>query len=158
MQNELLPEQLKFEKATIEDRNEITNLLKEANLLDYTPENENYKSFYLVKLNKKIICCFALDTNTNIALLKSFGVRKELRGKGIGKIIANKLSELGKSLGLKKIYAASWEAPNFWKKAGFKEINYLDSKDNHFLNYAHYLEEHFPQFTKDRKYFVLDIG
>ena len=157
MQNELLPEELKFEKASKKDLNEIVSLLKDANLFDYIPKNENFESFFVVKSNKNIICCFTLDIENDIAILKSYAIKNELRGKGIGKNIASKLPELGKTLKLKKIYAASWEAPEFWKKAGFNEINHLNSKDSHFLNYASYLEKHFPQFTKDRKYFVLVI-
>ena len=157
MQNEVLQDNLKIERANKENLDEIMGLLKEANLLDYTPNNENYKSFYLIKSDKNIICCFALDTESDIALLKSFGIKKELRGKGIGKSIVNKLPKLGKKLGLKKIYAVSWEAPEFWEKVGFDEINPTDSKDNYFLSYVDYLEKKFPQYTNSRKHFVLGL-
>ena len=88
MQNELLPEELKFEKASKKDLNKIVSLLKDANLFDYIPKNEIFENFYVVKPNKNIICCFTLDIENDIAILKSYAIKNELRGKGIGKNIA----------------------------------------------------------------------
>ena len=154
MKNEPLLE-LKIEKANKEDWNETIALLKDANLFDYMPKNENHENFYVIKIDKNIICCFALDVKVDIAILKSYAVKEELRGKGIGKNIANQLPGLGKNLGLKKIYAASWEAGSFWRKAGFKEINLNESTNSCFLEYAHCLEKDYPQFSKKTRYFTL---
>ena len=154
MKNEPLLE-LKIEKANKEDWNEIIALLKDANLFSYIPDNENYEKFYVVKTDKNIICCFALDVKTDIAILKSYAVKKELCGKGIGKNIASQLPDLGKNLGLKNIYAASWEAGDFWRKAGFKEINLNKSTSSCFLEYANSLEKDYPQFSKKTRYFIL---
>ena len=155
MKNELLLDDLKIKKANKEDWNEILNLLKEVNLIDRILGNGHYKSFYVVKDTKQIICCFAIFHEINIGILKSFGIKKEYQGQGIGKKIINKLPELMKNLGLNKLYAASWEAPGFWGKAGFKEINFTESHDNYFLQYADYLEKNYPQFSATRKYFIL---
>lgn len=157
MKNELLTANLKIEKTEKEDWNEVLALLEETNLIDRISGNGGYENFYSVKVQDKIICCFAVFYKDTIGILKSFGIKKEYQGKGIGKKIADKLPELIKSIGLNKLYAASWEAPEFWKKAGFKEINFNESKDYYFLNYADYLEKNYPQFLNKRKYFVLLI-
>ena len=159
MQNELLTDKLKIEKADKKDWNKITDLLKEANLFSYIPTGEGFENFYVVKSDetKNTICCFALYIKNDIAILKSYAIKNELRGKGIGKNIANKLPDLGKLLGLKKIYAASWEAGDFWRKAGFKEINLNESTNSYFLKYTNYLEKDYPQFSEETRYFVLNL-
>jgi N-acetylglutamate synthase-like GNAT family acetyltransferase len=157
MKNELLQDKLKIEKAKKEDWDEILILLEETNLIDRVSGNGNYENFYSVKIQDKIICCFAIFYKDNIGILKSFGIKKDLQGQGIGKKIVNKLPELIKSIGLNKLYAASWEAPEFWEKAGFQEINFNESKDDYFLKYSDYLEKNYPQFAKTRKYFILRL-
>ncbi len=159
MKIELLQDNFKIEKAKKEDWNEILILLEETNLIDRILGNGNHKNFYIVKAidTKKIICCFAIFHKDNIGILKSFGIKKELQGQGIGKKIANKLPELIKSVGLNKLYAASWEAPDFWEKAGFEELDFNASNDCYFLEYADYLEKNYPQFLDNRKYFVLNL-
>ncbi|OGI10583.1 MAG: hypothetical protein A3I68_06745 [Candidatus Melainabacteria bacterium RIFCSPLOWO2_02_FULL_35_15] len=159
MKNELLPEQLKIEKANEKDWNEITYLLKEAGLFPYIGKDENFKKFYVIKSSeiKNVICCFTLDIENNIAILKSYAVKNEFRGKGIGKNVAKRLPELGKNLNLRKIYAASWEAGNFWKKSGFKEVDLNKLLDTYFLKYAEHLEKNYPQFSEKTRYFILTL-
>ena len=157
MKNELLLDQLKTEKASKEDWDEILALLEETNLIDRISGNGTYESFYTVKIQNKIICCFAVLYEGKIGILKSFGIKKEYQGKGIGKNVSNKLPELLRNLGLTKIYAASWEAPDFWGKVGFQEVNFNKSSDDYFLQYAAYVEKNYPQFASKRKYFVLKL-
>ena len=143
-------------KAKQEDWKEILNLLEEANLIDRVSGNGTFDSFFTVKdTDNKIISCFAINQNNDIGILKSFAVRKNLRGFGIGKSIVEKISTLAKDIGLKKLYAASWEAPGFWIKTSFKEINPFESEDEFFIKYRDYLEENYPQFADTKKYFLL---
>lgn len=146
---------LRFEKAKEKDWNEILGLLEETNLIDRISGNGNHENFYTVKAQGKLVCCFAIFHKNNIGILKSFGIRKEYQGQGIGKIIANQLPDLIKTIGINRLYAASWEAPGFWRKTNFKEVNPKESKDTFFLIYVNYLEKNFPQFSRNRKHFVL---
>lgn len=159
MDTQSLQKQLKIEKASSNDWTIILELLNETGLADWLTGNENYKNFYVVKETSKnnIIGCFAIDYENKTGILKSFAIRKELQGTGLGKHIANKVTDIARRLGLKKVYASSWEAPGFWKKTNFEEVNPKESKDTFFLTYVNYLEKNFPQFSKNRKHFVLNI-
>ena len=126
MQNELLQDNLKIEPAAEKDWLEILKLLEENDLTFWFTGNESSKNFYIGKdpENKRIICCFSIEFENTIGILKSFAISKELHGKGIGKhIVNNNLERLGQQLGIKKLYAASIEAPQFWAKTIFKEID-----------------------------------
>ena len=104
-----------------------------------------------------LICCFAIDSENKVGILKSFAIKKELQGKGIGKIIVSKIPGLAKDLKLEKLYAASWEAPDFWEKTIFKKLGLSESKDDYFLNYASYLVKNFSQYSKQTRHFILEI-
>ena len=152
-------DKLTIEKATQADWELVLQILEEAGLKTYFTGNENFRTFYTVKNpeTKELICCFAIDYEKDIGILKSFAVKKELHGKGLGKIIVSKISDPAKRLGLKKLYATSWEAPNFWRKVDFIEIDPQDSTDNYYLKYIKDLEKRFPQYTETRKHFLLVI-
>lgn len=154
---ELLEDKLKIEKATKEDWADIVAILQETNLIDRVSGNGTHENFYTVKA-EDIVSCFAIFHKDKVGILKSFGVKKECQGKGLGKIIVNKLPKLIHDIGVNTLYAASWEAPEFWEKVGFKRIKFNESKDNYFLQYAEYLEKNYPQFKDKRRYFVLEIS
>ena len=149
---------LTINKAKEEDWKEILDLLEEANLIDRISGNGTFNSFFTIRdTDKRIISCFAINQDNDIGILKSFAVRKNLRGLGIGKNIVERISVLAKDIGLKKLYAASWEAPGFWIKTSFKEINPFDSSDKFFTKYRNYLEKNYIQFADTRKYFLLTL-
>lgn len=107
---------------------------------------ESYENFYVVRESdkEKIICSFVIEFKNEIAILKFLGVRKNLQGSGVGKYVVNKAPELLKNRGIKKLYASTWEAPMFWNKTVFKEIQIKDIKDKFFLDYLSELERGFP--------------
>ncbi len=146
-----------IEKANKNDWGMIVSILEETGLIDRISGNGNHENFYTVK-NEGIVSCFAIFHKDKVGILKSFGVKKEYQGKGLGKLIVSKLPGLISKIGLSTLYAASWEAPDFWKKAGFKEIKFDESKDDYFLKYADYLEKNYPQFKDKRKYFVFKVS
>ena len=148
---------LEIEKANQEDWNEILNILEETKLTHWFIGGENYKNFYTVRepISKKIICCFSIATEGDIGILKSFAVRINYQGKGIGKLIANKTPELAKKIKLKKIYAASAEAPDFWNKTIFKEINIKEANEPYYLSYIKKMEVKFPEVVKNASHYLL---
>ena len=156
---ELILSKLKIKKATPENWNEILELMKETGRTVFFTGDENYKKFYTVRdENQKIISAFEIESKINVAILKFFGVRKNLQGKGIGKYIANKTPELVKESGVKKLYACTWEAPEFWSKTSFKEIKIRDVKDKFFLDYLSKLEKGFPyEFNNLLKILLVQI-
>ena len=158
MKNELLFNQLKVDKATKLDWEAILGLLKETGLAFWLSGRENYRNYFIVKIKKKIIACFALDLNKKAGILKSFAISKKLQGKGIGKMIVSKILKIAKELGLNKLYASSWEAANFWKKMNFKEIKLNQTKNSYFLKYVRYLNKNFPRFKNKTKHFLLIVN
>ena len=160
MKNELLQDNLKIETATEKDWLEILQLLEENDLTFWFTGNESSKNFYIGKdlENKKIICCFAIEFEDTVGVLKSFAINKELQGKGIGKhIVNNNLEKLCQQLGIKKLYAASIEAPQFWAKTIFKEIKRSEIEDNYFLKYLDNFCDKVSNYFEKTHYFLLLI-
>ncbi|OGI18741.1 MAG: hypothetical protein A3B68_03620 [Candidatus Melainabacteria bacterium RIFCSPHIGHO2_02_FULL_34_12] len=139
-------EKLKIKKASSHDWSEILDLMKETGRTVFFAGSESYEKFYLVRDpdTNKILCSFAIESEDEIAVLKFFGVRKSLQKNGVGKYVANKTCELMKKNGIKRFYASTWEAPEFWRKTLFKEIKISEIKDKYFLNYLKQLEKSFP--------------
>lgn len=138
--------EIKIEKAKSEDCTEILELMEETGRTIFFTGKESYEKFYVVRTpdTKKIICSFVIEFENEIAILKFLGVRKDLQGSGVGKYIVNKAPGLLKKLGIKRLYASTWEAPKFWEKTVFKEIQIKDIKDKFFLDYLSELERGFP--------------
>ena len=159
MSSETFLENLQIEKASVNDWKLILDLLEETELKSCLTGDENYKNFYVIKSKdyKTLICCFCIDDEGEVGILKSFAISKRLQGKGIGKSVANNTSSIAKELGIKRLYAVSWEAPDFWEKTKFKEIKKDTSKDNFFIKYTDDLEKNFPQFSKRRVHFLLTV-
>ena len=160
MGNELLQDKLKIEPASEKDWVEILKLLEENDLIFWFTGNESSKNFYIAKdlENKKIICCFSIECENTIGILKSFAISKELHGKGIGKhIVNNNLERLGQQLGIKKLYAASIEAPQFWTKTIFKEIKRSEIKDDYFFKYLGNFCDKVSNYFEKTHYFLLLI-
>ena len=160
MKNELVTTQLKVEPAGEKDWLEILQLLEENDLIFWFTGNESSKNFYIAKdpKNKKIICCFAIEFENTIGILKSFAISKELQGKGIGKYIVNSnLERLCRQLGIKKLYAASIEAPQFWAKTIFQEIKRSEIKDDYFFKYLNNFSDKVINYFEKTHYFLLSI-
>ena len=159
MNIELTLDQLKIGKASQNDWGPILKLLEETDLTSWFTGNESYKNFYTVKEPelKKIICCFAIEHENNVGILKSFAIAKKIQGKGYGKLIANKSPEIAKELSIKKLYAASKEAPNFWIKTIFKEIKYGEIEDSYFLKYLNCFKDKVENYFEKTHYFLIQL-
>lgn len=150
--------EINIQKAKENDWQKILTLLEESGLREYLPdENFNANFFVLYDEDDNLICTFTVDFQDGIGVLKSFAVSKIVQGKGIGKRVANEMNRISKALGLKKLYASSWEAPEFWKKTIFKEICENDNGDLYFKNYKDTINERFPEYTNSTKHFLLKI-
>ena len=160
MKNELVANQLKIESASEKDWLEILQLLEENDLIFWFTGNESSENFYIARNpeNKKIICCFAIEFENTIGILKSFAISKDLQGKGIGKFIVNSnLERLCKQLGIKKLYAASIEAPQFWARTIFKEITRSEINDDYFFKYLNNFCDKVSDYFEKTHYFLLSI-
>lgn len=158
---ELTLSQLKIDKAKQEEWDSILEILNETNLFIYFSGNESYKTFYVVKepTTFLIIACFSIDYDKEVGILKSFAIRNQYQGKGIGKAIIKQMLKLAQRLKLRRIYFHSIEKPlGFWKKTVFKNINEKEINDKYFLNYIHHLETTYPNDYDNNRLFYLEIA
>ncbi|MBI2995185.1 MAG: GNAT family N-acetyltransferase [Candidatus Melainabacteria bacterium] len=157
MNLELLTNNLVIEKASQSDWKSILKLLEETRLTRWFSGKENYKNFFVIKdsSDNNSICCFAIEFENKIGILKSFAVRKDLQGKGIGKFITNKIPEICKKLGIRKLYAASSESPDFWRKTIFKEVQTNEIKEPYAVQYINFIKSSFPKEFQCSHFFLL---
>lgn len=150
--------EVNIQKAKKNDWQGILTLLEEAGLREYLPDEEFNPNFFVLYDDvDNLICTFTIDFQDGIGVLKSFAVSKIVQGKGFGRKVANEMDKIAKSIGLKKLYASSWEAPEFWKKTIFKEISENDNSDLYFKNYKDSINERFPEYTENTKHFLLAL-
>ena len=159
MDTTFTPSSLKIQKASHKDWNQIIEILKETRLANYMSGNESYKSFFVVRnhANSEIICCFAIEQENDIGILKSFAVKTIFQRHGIGKHVVNLVKDIANKLKIKRLYASSWEAPDFWRKTSFKEIKRQEIKDNYAICYITNLENRFPELLKKSLHFLFLI-
>ena len=146
MYTNLILDNLKIEKASINDWDEILSLMEETGRTKFFSGKECFESFYLVRDpdSGKIICSFDINTNGYVSILKFLGVKKDFQGNGIGKYIVNKVPQFLKEKGIKMLFASTWEAPKFWKSTIYSEIKTEDVKDPFFREYLNELKTKFP--------------
>lgn len=137
MSEQLILKEFKVEKAKIDEWNLILDILKEVRLTYWFVGTENYSTFYVAKdpATEDIVCCFSIDYEGEIGILKSFAVRKKLQKKGIGQYVVSKIPEIARDCGIKKLYATSHEAKAFWRKTIFSEIDKSKVKEPYILKY-----------------------
>ncbi len=159
MNNRLDLNKLIVQKANSNYLKSVKELLKEAGLDFWIPNDETYKNFYVVidKNTNSTIGCFAIDFENKTGILKSFAIKKNLQGHGIGKYLVNEIPRLCKILNIEELFAASREAPSFWKKTIFKEIELSEIKNAYYLQYSEYLKIKAPEEFDETKIFYLKI-
>lgn len=159
MSNLLTELNLKTRNANPYDWTCIVELLKEVNLDRWLTGNETFKSFFVGedKASGNLAYCFSIDYLNDIGILKSFAVKKMLQGKGIGKNIVSELLNICNELGIKRLFAASSESPNFWRKTIFKEIKIHDIQDSYMLSYIDYIKNKIPAEFQYTHFFCLEM-
>ena len=102
--------------------NEISNIesiLKEVNL----PTEEilpHINNFLLLKVKKMNIGTIGLEIYETIAILRSFAVRPDYQGKGVGLLLFDKVIELARNKNIAELYLLTETAEKFFKKNGFE--------------------------------------
>ena len=149
--------QYKIERANEKDWNTILQVLQSEDLTLWFTGKESYKDFYVVRnlFDREVICCFAIDRNNSIGILKSFAVVKKLQGKGIGRKIANMIPNMCEELRLKRLYAVTINTPGFWNKTFFREINLIEVKDGFLLQYLCNFVDKVDQYLRKIHIFLM---
>ena len=120
---------MQIKKTTIKDVSSIHSLVnKFAKKDEMLPRSfneiyENLRDFFICIHNGKIIGADALHILwDNLAEIRSIAVSKEYQNKGIGKRLVQECLKEAKVLGVKKVFALTYDK-SFFKKLGFKDIN-----------------------------------
>lgn len=120
---------LQIRKATIKDAPSIHSLVnKFAKKDEMLPRSlneiyENIRDFFICEDNGEIIGTSAVHILwENLAEIRSIAILKEYQQKGIGKKLIERCLKEAKALGVKRVFALTYN-PMFFKKFGFKDID-----------------------------------
>ena len=126
---------MKIRKAKISDLKQVHKLINDfAKREEMIPRSlnelyETLRDFVVCEDNRDICGVCALHIMwEDLAEIRSLAVDKKYQKKGIGKNLVTKCIKEANTLGIKRIFALTYQ-PEFFKKMGFVELN----KDNHFL-------------------------
>jgi len=120
---------LRIRKATLKDAKSIQTVIdkfaKKDKMLPRSLSEiyENIRDFFICQDKGKIIGISALHILwENLAEIRSVAVLQEYQNKGIGKKLVEQCLKEVKALGVKKIFALTYN-PEFFRKLGFKDID-----------------------------------
>lgn len=116
-------------KATLKDVNEIHKLIKQYSAKgDILPRSlselfDNIRDFFVFVRNKKVVGICALHICwQDLAEVRSLAVQDKLKNKGIGKKLLEACIKESKLLGVKRLFALTYQ-PEFFEKMGFKKVD-----------------------------------
>ncbi|HCW52394.1 MAG TPA: N-acetyltransferase [Clostridium sp.] len=117
------------DKIKKEDEEAIFNGLLEYNLDRIEDKNPKDLGIYLNDENGNKIAGLIGDTHGNWLSVKFLWVSDKLRGQGIGSRILKQAEETAKLRGCKYCFldTFSFQAPEFYKKYGYKEVFALEN-------------------------------
>lgn len=116
-------------KAVIDDVKGIHALIEafaKRGIMLHRPENEIYDSvrdFFVHENCGKITGTCALHVcSADMGEIRSLAVAREFTGKGIGSSLVNACLDEARSIGLKKVFALTYQ-PKFFQKLKFRIVN-----------------------------------
>lgn len=116
-------------KATLKDVQEIQRLVKHyAARGDILPRSlsdlyDHLRDFFVFVRSRKIAGACALHICwDDLAEIRSLVVREENRRKGIGVKLVEACLEEGRRLGVKRVFALTYQ-PDFFEKLGFRKVD-----------------------------------
>ena len=114
----------KLENVESEKAKEIVNLIREYNSSNRESSKSELLNIYMEDEQGNILAGMVAETFGNWLEIEYLYVRDDLRGKGIGSKILEKAEKESKSRGCKYSFVNTFnfQAPNFYKKHGYKEV------------------------------------
>jgi amino-acid N-acetyltransferase len=109
------------------ERQQVMDLLQQQKL----PVSDIKEETLLYKLTEdgKLIGTAGLDIFDDCALLRSVSVSGEIRGKGYGKILNDKIEQLAKDNGVNCMYLITHTAKDFFDRQGYTVIDRTTAPD-----------------------------
>jgi amino-acid N-acetyltransferase len=116
-------------KARLEDVKEIQRLIKQYSTRgDILPRSlselyDHLRDFFVFIRNRKVVGICALHICWDeLAELRSLAVQEEFRKRGIGEKLVKSCLEESKFLGVKRVFALTYQ-PEFFERMGFKKVD-----------------------------------
>jgi amino-acid N-acetyltransferase len=120
---------LKIRKALISDVKQVQRLVNEfAKKEEMLPRSlndlyENIRDLFVYEDKGQVIGACALHILwDDLAEIRSLAVSRELQGRGIGKQLLKTCLKEAKQLGIKRVFALTYQ-PEFFRKIGFADID-----------------------------------
>ncbi len=117
-------ENVKVESAKVKDVKEIAKLVNSnEGLVLPLALNQIYdqlRDFIVIKIDGSIRGCGAVHTVwDDLGEIRSVAISEENRKKGLGKLLIKNLIEMGKELGMNKLFVLTYQV-EYFEKMGFK--------------------------------------
>ncbi len=116
-------------KARLKDAQAIYSLIKEyageGILLPRSLNSiyEHIRDFWVYESDGEILGCCALQVVwEDLAELRSFAVRKEFKGRGIGKALISACIEEARELGVSRVFSLTY-AKEYFERFGFRVVD-----------------------------------
>ncbi len=123
--NQIIVEQtmkeIAFTLATSEDRVSIEQLLSESKL-PFADVVTHLPHFMVAKQNTKLVGVVGLEILGDVALLRSLAVTNAEQGKGLSKVLYEKILAHAYRQNIKKLYVLTMTAEGYFNKLGFSKI------------------------------------
>ena len=110
-----------IEKPRGEDIEIVRELLKDTGL-PHEDISDHWKTFFVAKVDGKIVWAVGLEIWDDKALLRSLVVKSEFRNCGFGKKLYKQCMGLAKQNNIKEVSLLMTTAEDFFAKAGFEKV------------------------------------
>ena len=114
--------QITFVKAQARDVERVRSLLA-SNNLPSEDIDAHIEDFILALLDGELAGCSGLEIYGRHALLRSVAVARHLHGKGIGRLLAAKITQYSSDKGVSELYLLTTTAELFFRQMGFSVID-----------------------------------
>jgi amino-acid N-acetyltransferase len=85
--------------------------------------SENIRDFTVVTCGGELVACGALHFySPTTAEVRSVAVREEMKGRGVGKLLARQIEREAREFGLESVFAFTY-VPGFFHKLGYVEVD-----------------------------------
>lgn len=114
-----------FKEIKPADFEKVVDLLAESEL-DISDLKQPCIRLFQIRENGQIAGVGGLEIYDDQALLRSVAVRKEFRGKGIGKMLVGQIEKASILSGIKSLYLLTTTASVFFQSLGYQQITRND--------------------------------
>ena len=109
-----------IEPARREELPRILELLEEADLP--VAGVDHAESFLVAREQDRLVGCIGLEMYGEAGLLRSLVVRPDTRGRGLGKLLVERLLETARARGVSVLYLLTTTADEYFPRFGFEPI------------------------------------